>query len=244
MATHIQRKQRVHAAAGWLEQWKRKQRRKQSLNCFPETTSTMVSFRLLCLMAVCGLGIMCVSHAFVSPSLNVKTSTQLSMGLFDNWSAGGSGNSKEKLDEQWAAQQEILRNRRKPKAERDEYFKNVEKKRQEATKKQQDMWAWQTKKYGKGEDPLDEWKKRRESGVISDLDGQYGDEKKIGGIPLPMASFGVGGEFGVGGKYDNGGRFVSSIGGDDSVRIIQNRLTFSFCAHVPNCHPFSRRHFC
>ena len=39
------------------------------------------------------------------------------------------------------------------------------------------------------------------------MDDQYGDEKKIGGIPLPMASFGVGGEFGVGGKFDNGGRF-------------------------------------
>lgn len=25
--------------------------------------------------------------------------------------------------------------------------------------------------------------------------------------PIPMASFGVGGEFGVGGKFDNGGRF-------------------------------------
>lgn len=39
------------------------------------------------------------------------------------------------------------------------------------------------------------------------MDNQYGDPKKVGGIPLPMASFGVGGEFGVGGKFDNGGRF-------------------------------------
>lgn len=77
----------------------------------------------------------------------------------------------------------------------------------EASKKQNDMWAWQTKSYKKGEDPIDEWKKRRESGVISDLEDQYGDPKKIGGIPLPGASFGVGGEFGVGGKFDNGGRF-------------------------------------
>ena len=52
---------------------------------------------------------------------------------------------------------------------------------------------------------IDEWRKRRASGQISDLDDQYGDPKKIGGIPLPMASFGVGGEFGVGGKFDNGG---------------------------------------
>lgn len=129
------------------------------------------------------------------------------MGLFDNWSAGGSGNSKESLDAEWEKQQEILRNRRKPKSERDEYFKSVERRRQEATKKQQDMWAWQTKSYKKGEDPIDEWKKRRASGDISDLDDQYGDPKEIGGIPIPGASFGVGGEFGVGGKYDNGGRF-------------------------------------
>ena len=69
------------------------------------------------------------------------------------------------------------------------------------------MWGWQTKTYAKGEDPIDEWKKRRESGQISDLNDQYGDPKKIGGIPIPGASFGVGGEFGVGGKFDNGGRF-------------------------------------
>jgi hypothetical protein len=41
----------------------------------------------------------------------------------------------------------------------------------------------------------------------TDLENQYGDPKKIGGIPIPMASFGVGGEFGLGGKFDNGGRF-------------------------------------
>lgn len=34
----------------------------------------------------------------------------------------------------------------------------------------------------------------------------YEDVPK-GGIQLPSASFGVGGEFGVGGKYDNGERF-------------------------------------
>ena len=76
-----------------------------------------------------------------------------------------------------------------------------------ATKEQIDKWAWQKKQYKKGEDPIDEWRKRRESGQISDLENQYGDPEKIGGIPLPMASFGVGGEFGVGGKFDNGGRF-------------------------------------
>ena len=137
----------------------------------------------------------------------VEASTVLHMGLFDKWTAGGSGNSKAALDEQWERQQEILRNRRKPQEERNKYFEQVEARRKEASLKQQDMWSWQTKTYGKGEDPLDEWKKRRAAGTISDLTDQYGDEKKMGGIPLPMASFGVGGEFGVGGKFDNGGRF-------------------------------------
>jgi hypothetical protein len=136
-----------------------------------------------------------------------SSSILLHMGLFDKFSAFGSGASKERLDEQWEAQQEILRNRRKPAAERDAYFQKVEQRRADASKKQTDQWAWQTKTYAKGEDPINEWKKRRADGTISDLDNQYGDPKKIGGIPLPSASFGVGGEFGVGGKYDNGGRF-------------------------------------
>ena len=40
---------------------------------------------------------------------------------------------------------------------------------------------------------IDEWRKRRANGQISDLDNQYGDPKEQGGIPFPMASFG--GEF-------------------------------------------------
>ena len=46
--------------------------------------------------------------------------------------------------------------------------------------------------------------KRQQEGKVKPLG--YEDEPK-GGIPLPSASFGVGGEFGVGGKYDNGQRF-------------------------------------
>lgn len=120
--------------------------------------------------------------------------TSLQMGWFDGW--GGSG--KDELDEQWELQQEILRNRRKPAAERVEYFREIERKRAEASSKQKDMWGWQSKSYETGEDPIDEWKKRRADGTISDLNDQYGDPKKVGGIPLPTASFGVGGEFGVG----------------------------------------------
>ena len=127
-------------------------------------------------------------------------------GLFDkNWQAQGSG--KDRLDEQWEQQQEILKARRLPKAQRDLYFKKIEERREKASQDFKTKWAWQTKNYGKGEDPLTEWKKRRADGTISDLENQYGDPDTVGGIPLPMASFGVGGEFGVGGKFDNGGRF-------------------------------------
>lgn len=136
-----------------------------------------------------------LAYGFATPGA-VRQSTQLN-GLFDKFGAWGDGNSKESLDEQWEAQQEILRNRRKPQEERNKYFAKVEERRVEASKKQNDMWAWQTKTYAKGEDPIDEWRKRRAEGIISDLDDQYGDEKSKGGIPLPMASFGVGGEFGV-----------------------------------------------
>lgn len=131
-------------------------------------------------------------HSSIPSSSTLST---LHMGLFDGFKGMGSG--KDDLDEQWERQQEILRNRRKPQAEREQYFNKVAQRRADATAKQEQMWAWQKKSYGKGEDPLDEWKKRRADGSISDLDNQYGDPKKIGGIPLPMPSFGVGGEFGV-----------------------------------------------
>jgi len=139
--------------------------------------------------------------AFVPITSQSISSTATALHFF------GGGSGADRLDEEWEKQQEILRNRRKPQAERDAEFQKIEQRRAEASQKQTDMWSWQTKKYEKGEDPIDEWRKKRAEGTISDLDDQYGDPKKVGGIPLPMASFGVGGEFGVGGKFDNGGRF-------------------------------------
>lgn len=133
-----------------------------------------------------------VTPSNVVASTTMATSTALN-GLFDNFRAGGTGNSKQSLDEEWEKQQAILQQRRKPKAERDAYFEKIEQRRREASTKQDEMWGWQSKSYKKGEDPIDEWKKRRKSGQISDLDDQYGDPKSIGGIPLPMPSFGVGG---------------------------------------------------
>ena len=79
----------------------------------------------------------------------------------NGWLGGGTGANKKSLDEEWEKQQEILANRRKSPKERKAYFDNVEKRREEATKKQQDMWGWQTKQYKKGEDPINEWRKRR-----------------------------------------------------------------------------------
>jgi hypothetical protein len=156
---------------------------------------------LLCVTASLAGG----ANAF-APQPSVATSTtELGMGLFDQFRAGGSG--RDNLDEEWEKQQDMLALRRAPKDKRDKYFKDIEERRQEATDERENKWAWQTKTYKKGEDPIDEWKKRRKDGTIGDLENQYGDPKKMGGIPLPMASFGVGGEFGVGGKFDNGGRF-------------------------------------
>lgn len=158
------------------------------------------------LAGVIGVVVVGTAGAFVAvPGTHSSVTTTSLNGLFDSWQAQGSG--KDRLDEQWEQQQEILKARRLPKAEREKYFQKIEERRQKASKDYKDKWSWQTKNYGKGEDPLTEWKKRRADGTISDLENQYGEPSKIGGIPLPMASFGVGGEFGVGGKFDNGGRF-------------------------------------
>ena len=122
------------------------------------------------------------ASAFVQqqPANTPSTTTRLH-GWFDGNKGGNS-----KLDEEWEKQQAILKQRRAPKAERDAYFEKIEQRRAAASKQQDEAWGWQRRQYKKGEDPLDEWKKRRSSGQISDLDDQYGDPKKIGGIPLPM----------------------------------------------------------
>jgi len=101
------------------------------------------------LSSMCTAGLLIGSASAFAPQTSstqkASSSSALAMGWFDNWTAGGSGNSQAELDEQWEAQQEILRNRRKPQAERDAYFDKVNQRRAEATAKQQNMWAWQTK---------------------------------------------------------------------------------------------------
>lgn len=110
------------------------------------------------------------------------------------------------IDEAFEAQQAILRRRRNPRANA-QYFKDVEKQREAETEVWYDKLAWQKRADDAGFNKLDEFKRRMASGKVKQLG--YEDQKpsKKGSIPLPMASFGVGGEFGVGGKYDNGERF-------------------------------------
>lgn len=136
---------------------------------------------------------------------SARSSTELN-GLFDLFGGQGSGNSKESKDEQWEAQQEILRRRRGGEGSRSKYFGEVDSRRKKADDEIFDKINWQQRQYGKGESLLKEFNKRKEAGKVKALEDQY-DDDEVGGIPIPMASFGVGGQFGVGGKYDNGGRF-------------------------------------
>jgi hypothetical protein len=56
-----------------------------------------------------------------------------------------------------------------------------------AIEDQINRWAWQKRQYTKGKDPNDEWRKKRASGQISDLENQYIDPKKVGGLVLILA---------------------------------------------------------
>ena len=102
------------------------------------------------------------------------------------------------IDRAYAEQLEVAERRRNPKA----YARKIqqtEKRRAQASREAYENIAWQ-----RGSNPLEAFKKRQQQGKVKKL--WYEDEPK-GGLPLPSASFGVGGEFGVGGKYDNGQRF-------------------------------------
>ena len=50
---------------------------------------------------------------------------------------------------------------------------------------------------------------KNDEGEIGDLKTGLGTDgkKREGGLPIPLPSFGLGGEAGVGGQYDNGERF-------------------------------------
>ena len=102
------------------------------------------------------------------------------------------------IDRAYAEQLEVAAMRKDPEGYR-RRLKATEERRRRESEEWRDKFAWQ-----KGDNPLQEFLKRKKEGKIAPIG--YEDEPK-GGIPLPSASFGVGGEFGVGGKFDNGMRF-------------------------------------
>jgi hypothetical protein len=91
-------------------------------------------------------------------------------------------------DEAFRKQQEILARRRDAKRN-EKYFEEVEKRRAEL----EAYRAERVLKVKDGEDPLIPWKVMKEKGLIDDAG--YPDEEAggaaEGGIPLPMASFGI-----------------------------------------------------
>ena len=123
----------------------------------------------------------------------------ISAGFFDNLFKEDAETTARK-DAQLAEQQAILARRRNPAAQAASR-QATEAARAKASQDALDKIAWQRDETA---DPLKEWKRRKDAGDVSPLG--YEDEPQ-GGIPMPMASFGVGGEFGVGGKLDNGERF-------------------------------------
>lgn len=99
---------------------------------------------------------------------------------------------KGEKDEAYERQQEILA-RRRDKKRNDAHFEDIRKRRENI----EEYYDKRRLKVNVGEDPLEAWKKLREEGFIDE--SQY-TEMDEGGIPIPMASFGIP-------KYDNGGRF-------------------------------------
>lgn len=95
-------------------------------------------------------------------------------------------------DAAFKKQQEILARRRNKKTKK-EYFDNVRERRREREEK----LAEKRLVVRDGEDPLIPWQRLKDKGLIDEAG--YGPEDE-GGIPIPMASFGIP-------KYDNGGRF-------------------------------------
>ena len=104
------------------------------------------------------------------------------------------------IDRAYAEQLEVAKARKDPKNSA-ENLRKTEERRRKSSEAFEEKFAWQR---DTTKDPLIAWKKRQQEGKLTPLG--YEDEPK-GGIPMPMASFGVGGEFGVGGKFDNGERF-------------------------------------
>ena len=126
-------------------------------------------------------------------------------GFFEDLFGSDDPQKNAAKDEQWRIQQDVLK-RRQSKEATNKYFDDVDANRQKATKEQVTKWAFQR---DPSQDSLIGWKKLRDSGEIGDLKTGLGTDgkKREGGLPIPLPSFGLGGEAGVGGEYDNGERF-------------------------------------
>ncbi|KAL1499781.1 hypothetical protein AB1Y20_012467 [Prymnesium parvum] len=155
---------------------------------------------LLLVAALCaGAGALRVGAVAPSRVASAAPRAAPRLGLFDALFGKDEAVEAEK-EAQLRAQQEILARRRNPAAGR-AYAAELAARRAAASKEAREKIGWQR---AVGVDPLVEFKRRQAAGEVKKMG--YEDEPK-GGIPMPMASFGVGGEFGLGGKYDNGERF-------------------------------------
>merc|ERR1712186_7080 len=94
-------------------------------------------------------------------------------------------------DAAWREQQEILA-RRRNKQSNQEYFQNVQKRREDAYKN----FKSKRIQYEKGKDNLEQWKKLNPD--MYKAKKEYDEPDKS--IPIPLISFGMP-------KYDNGERF-------------------------------------
>lgn len=99
---------------------------------------------------------------------------------------------KGEKDEAFQQQQEILA-RRRDKQKNKQHFEEIEKRREGI----EEFYDSRRLKVKYGEDPLVPWKEMKDKGLVDESSYSEMDE---GGIPIPMASFGIP-------KYDNGARF-------------------------------------
>ena len=93
--------------------------------------------------------------------------------------------------------------RRQSKEATNKYFDAVDANRQKAKQEQVTKWAFQRDPTPGLVDRLEEAARERGDRRPEDGPRQHG-KKREGGLPIPLPSFGLGGEAGVGGEYDNG----------------------------------------
>ena len=139
-----------------------------------------------------------------TPRRAVQTRRQ---GFFEDLFGSDDPQKNAAKDEQWRIQQDVLK-RRQSKEATNKYFDDVDANRQKATKEQVTKWAFQR---DPTQDSLIGWKKLRDSGEIGDLKTGLGTDgkKREGGLPIPLPSFGLGGEAGV--WWLRGNQPVSSV---------------------------------